>query len=90
MWILKLWNSIFEKHTISYLCFWESKCEEEYGNKAAHRVQVPSSILEILDEIEKRLGYNEVEGPVEAGGDAHPLASEPQGINLRRKSLRWW
>ena len=69
----------------SDLSFRERKCEEEYGNKAAYRIQIPSSIFEILDEVEKCLRYNEVEGPVEAGRNAHTLTSEPQRINLKHK-----
>ena len=66
-----------------YLCFWKSKGEEEYGNQAAHRIQIPGAVFEILDKVEKCLRYNEVESPVEACGDAYTLTSEPQGINLK-------
>ena len=60
--------------------------EEDDGDEAAAGVEIPRPELESLQEVEEGLGYREVEGPVEAGGETDSLTSEPERIDLNVKT----
>ena len=53
------------------------------ANVALKASEAKIVLLEVLDQVEKCFWHDEVESPVEAGGDAHSLTAKPERINLR-------
>ena len=65
------------------LGLWQGEKEPDEGKEGPASIEVVSTKVKTLDQVQEGVWYYDVEGPVEPSWEADPCTSEPKRIDLK-------